>query len=176
MNTRRAFAAPSHGRAWPPANRNLPWRDPGVHHARRAPSVAGNSPVPARVVSAGSLESNLPIASATVFRPSPRLHSDEQRNGELRRRFRELADRWCEETEFHSTISARYLHPAYQEVIGMGPDALPLLLEDLAASRSDWFWALRAISGENPVPSEERGQINRMTERWLSWGHEHGFL
>ena len=87
-----------------------------------------------------------------------------------------LADRWREETEFHSAISALYMHPAYQEIIGMGPAVLPLLLEDLATTRSDWFWALRAISQENPVPAEDRGKINRMTDRWLTWGHERGLL
>jgi hypothetical protein len=114
---------------------------------------------------------NLPVGS---------LHSaSAQANSRveaLRERFQELADRWREETEFQSSISALYLHPAYQEIIGLGPDALPLILEDLAATRSDWFWALRAISGENPTPAEERGRVGKMTERWLTWGHERGLL
>ena len=58
----------------------------------------------------------------------------------------------------------------------MGHQALPLILQDLAATRSNWFWALRAITGENPVPPEERGQIGKMTERWLEWGHAHEYL
>jgi hypothetical protein len=91
-------------------------------------------------------------------------------------RFHALAERWREETQYHSSITALFMHPAYQEIIGLGPDALPLILEDLAATRSDWFWALRAISGENPVPAAERGQIGNMTERWLEWGHAHGYL
>jgi hypothetical protein len=87
-----------------------------------------------------------------------------------------LAERWRKETHLASAISTVFLHPAYQEIIGLGPAALPLILDDLAKTRADWFWALRAISGENPVPPEERGQIPRMTERWLEWGHRNGHL
>jgi hypothetical protein len=97
-------------------------------------------------------------------------------DGELADRFQTLAERWREETQFHSSIASLFMHPAYQEIIGLGPEALPLILEDLATTRSDWFWALRAISGENPVPAEERGQIGKMTERWLEWGHTRGYL
>lgn len=138
--------------------------------------IAGNSLVPVRTAGADPLEENLPIPSMTATRTLLQSHASEQRESVLLRRFRELADRWREETEFHSAISALYMHPAYQEIVGMGPDVLPLLLEDLAATRTDWFWALRAISGENPVPASERGKINRMTERWLAWGHERGLL
>jgi hypothetical protein len=102
--------------------------------------------------------------------------SEQDSRDAVTRRFHTLAERWREDTQFQSSINAVFMHPAYQEIIGLGPDALPLILEDLAATRSDWFWALRAISGENPVPAVERGQIGKMTERWLEWGHAHGYL
>lgn len=97
-------------------------------------------------------------------------------SGDVRRRFRELADQWRRETETASSPTALFMHPAYQEIIGLGPAALPSILADLAETRAHWFWALRAITGENPVPPEERGQVDAMAERWLAWGHERGLV
>lgn len=95
---------------------------------------------------------------------------------DVRARFESLARRWREETEFHSAASALFMHPAYQEIIGLGPAVLPLILMDLQHSHDHWFWALRAITGENPVPAEERGKVEQMAERWLDWGRAHGLL
>lgn len=68
------------------------------------------------------------------------------------------------------------MHPTHQQVIGLGPAVLPHLLDDLAKTRSNWFWALRSITGENPVPADERGQVDRMTQRWLEWGKARGLI
>ncbi len=95
---------------------------------------------------------------------------------DLRVRFEALAQRWREETEFHSAASALFMHPAYQEIIGLGPAVLPLMLADLEKTHDHWFWALRAITGENPVPAEERGKVERMAERWVDWGRARGLL
>lgn len=83
--------------------------------------------------------------------------------------FRALADQWHEETDYLSG-TAVFMHPAYQQIVGMGPAVLPLLLRDLAETESHWFWALRVITNENPVPPEHRGRVDRMISAWLSWG------
>ena len=36
-----------------------------------------------------------------------------------------------------------------------------------------WFWALQAITGENPVPATGRGNLERMTEARLEWAKQH---
>jgi len=68
------------------------------------------------------------------------------------------------------------LHPAYQQIIGMGRSAIPLLLDELQQEPDHWFWALSAITGEDPVPLHMRGNVAGMTESWLKWGREHGWL
>ena len=68
------------------------------------------------------------------------------------------------------------IHPAYQEIIGMGEVAVALILEDLKERGGHWFWALRAITGENPVPPEDAGKIRTMTEHWLRWGRSRGHI
>jgi hypothetical protein len=37
-----------------------------------------------------------------------------------------------------------------------------------------WFVALKRIAGEDPVPPQARGDLDRMAEAWLSWGRDHG--
>ncbi len=68
------------------------------------------------------------------------------------------------------------MHPAYQRIIGLGPAVIPLILADLARQPDHWFWALRALTGEDPVPAEARGRVKAMADAWLQWGRENGYL
>lgn len=45
----------------------------------------------------------------------------------LRARFDTLADEWAEATRFQSSSTEIAIHPAYQQIIGMGPAVLPLI-------------------------------------------------
>lgn len=90
----------------------------------------------------------------------------------IRERFNSLAEQWRGVTRGQSVI--HWEHPANQEIIGMGPDILPLILSELDHNTGHWFGALRAISGINPVPDEEAGHIKKMRQRWLEWGQKEG--
>jgi hypothetical protein len=87
--------------------------------------------------------------------------------------FRELVRQWKEDTISLSSTEDMALHPAYQRIIGMGPAALPWILEELQTEPDYWFWALRAITGQDPVCPAERGQMAQMTRSWLDWGRQH---
>jgi hypothetical protein len=89
--------------------------------------------------------------------------------------FDALAERWRKETAHDSNMAKRALHPAYQEIIGMGECAVPLLLAELQREPDDWFWALHAITGANPVPQASRGNLQAMADAWLRWGVEKGY-
>ena len=91
-----------------------------------------------------------------------------------RARFEALRARWKSETRFESSSTKLFLHPAYQQIIGMGADALPLILDALSAEPDHWSWALKAITGEDPVPPEARGNLRRMAEAWLDWARRAG--
>ena len=74
-------------------------------------------------------------------------------------------------------VDSQYLltiHPAYQQIIGMGPAVVPLLLRELEREVDHWFWALKAITGADPVPPASRGKVREMAEAWLRWGREQG--
>lgn len=92
----------------------------------------------------------------------------------LQKRFDRLLRRWREETQFVSSTTEIAVHPAYQAIIGMGPAALPMILEDLRTNGGHWFWALKAVSDEDPVPAADRGVVSKMTTAWLRWGEQKG--
>lgn len=90
-----------------------------------------------------------------------------------RDRFKELAAEWRADTRFESSPERSATHPSYQQIIGMGPKVVPLLLDELRQNKDnpeDWFGALAAITGANPVPPEDRGNFPKMSRHWLRWG------
>src|SRR6476469_7931370 len=86
--------------------------------------------------------------------------------------FRELANTWHKETGYKSSVQDKAMHPAYQRIIGLGQPAIPLILDELQTRPDHWFWALRAITGDNPVPEDQQGNIKVMAKDWLDWGKE----
>jgi hypothetical protein len=90
--------------------------------------------------------------------------------------FNQRLMRWKKETEFTSSNLEIVLHPAYQDILGMGKDALPFIFKELAANGGPWFWALRHITKEDPVDPEDRGKNKKMRETWLAWGHRHNYI
>jgi hypothetical protein len=64
----------------------------------------------------------------------------------------------------------------YQRIIGMGAPVVPLILEELRREPDQWFWALEAITGENPVPAGSAGKVREMAAAWLEWGKRHGLI
>jgi hypothetical protein len=93
----------------------------------------------------------------------------------LRERFDQLVIEWKKATRFSSSTREMAMHPAYQRIIGMGPAAVPFLLRELEVDPDHWFWALAAITGEDPVPPEDRGRLKRMAASWLNWGRQQGY-
>ena len=91
-------------------------------------------------------------------------------------RFRDLVRQWKEATLFTSSGTEIALHPAYQQIIGMGKEAIPLILDELQREQDHWFWALQSITGDDPVPPGDRGQLPKMTEAWLRWARTNGYL
>lgn len=91
-------------------------------------------------------------------------------------RFAALAAEWKRDTEHVSSLTRMVLHPAYQRIVGMGPAALPFLFHALEREPDWWFSALSAITGEDPVPPEARGNLDAMTAAWRRWRRDRGRL
>jgi hypothetical protein len=91
----------------------------------------------------------------------------------IEQRFHKLADQWRKETRHQSSASKMAMHPAYQQIIGMGREAVPFILQELKRTRGHWLWALFAITGEDPAP--EGSTFAEAVDAWLSWGMQHGY-
>lgn len=93
----------------------------------------------------------------------------------LEEKFNRLADTWRNDVAHLSSSSKRDNHPAYKEIITLGPPVVPLLLQDLERTHRHWFTALSAITNAQPVMSEDAGNIGKMVQAWLEWGKEQGY-
>ena len=100
--------------------------------------------------------------------------SNQEAELSIERRFHQLAAEWKAATAFTSSGSEILLHPAYQRIIGMGKEAVKLIVAELRREPDHWFWALKAITGDDPVAAGDRGKIDRMTASWLNWAEQRG--
>ena len=89
--------------------------------------------------------------------------------------FSRLVDAWKSQRGATSSAAEMAMHPACQQIIGMGPEVLPLLFHEIKREPDHWFWALKAIAGVDPVPPESRGRLRAMGEAWLDWGRQQGY-
>lgn len=90
--------------------------------------------------------------------------------------FQKLAEEWREDTKFTPSLTDMIMHPAYLQIIGMGPVVVPFLLRDLRERPAHWFTALSAITRQDPVDPEDAGRFRKMTEAWLEWGERRGLI
>src|ERR1700730_15982828 len=101
-------------------------------------------------------------------RATPAMESTEEK-------FHRLAALWRTETAYISSSSDLVSHPAFQEIVAMGPAVIPLLLRELEKRSGHWHRALRRITGADPVAPADRGNIEKAAAAWLLWGKEHGY-
>lgn len=95
---------------------------------------------------------------------------------DLRERFEHLKKQWKEQSRFLSNTAQMSMLWPYQRIIGMGSRAVPLILAELHRESDHWFWALEAITGENPVPPQAAGDVSASAEAWVHWGRQRGLL
>jgi hypothetical protein len=92
--------------------------------------------------------------------------------------FNALAESWHIERGVTSSVTEMSMCRSYQRIVGMGQGAVPLILARLADEGEEpdhWFWALKAITGADPVPENARGDVVRMAQAWLQWGQANGY-
>ena len=90
--------------------------------------------------------------------------------------FKKHERRWLAQTRHISSPVDKYLHPSYARIIGLGWAVAPHILNSLKRQPNDWFYALRAVTGENPVPASAAGNVRRMAGIWITWGEFKGLI
>src|SRR5438309_1944296 len=80
--------------------------------------------------------------------------------------FERLAEAWEKAVAHHSSSRIRENHPAYREIIGLGPSVVPILLRDLEVKHRHWFAALQELTGADSIPDSAAGNIPKMVDAW----------
>jgi hypothetical protein len=93
----------------------------------------------------------------------------------LEERFRRLESLWIAETGHLSSTTKIVNHPAFQEILTLGPRVIPLMLRDLEERPRLWVWALPRITGVDPISESDGGNFAKMSQAWLRWAKENGY-
>lgn len=80
-----------------------------------------------------------------------------------------LADTWNRETAHFCSTRQMAERPACREIVSLGRPIVPLILRELVREPGfHWLDALREILGSGPeIPTDARGRLGPVTERWL---------
>jgi hypothetical protein len=108
-------------------------------------------------------------------RATPTVGTKVTAGPELEQRFHDLVAIWKRERGPHSSSARLAEHPAYEQIVRLGPAVVPLLLRELEKQPDHWFRALHALTGADPVPPESQGKVREMAAAWLRWGREQGY-
>ena len=114
--------------------------------------------------------------TSRLARTSVPLKPDDDSLEQSEREFSRLTEEWRVATALTSSLTEMSAHPAYQRIVGMGRLALPMIFRELSSEPDHWFWALKAITGCDPVPPSHRGNIDLMAADWLAWGRSRGYV
>jgi hypothetical protein len=114
-------------------------------------------------------------AIAVAASPDPAFIVDAEIRNWIK--FQGLVDLWKHERGSMSSITEMSALRPYQTIIGMGEDAVPLILAQLEAEGDDpdqWFWALVAITEVNPG-EKYQGNYRKMAQAWFDWAKDEGY-
>jgi hypothetical protein len=115
-----------------------------------------------------------PIKQETADLPAPIKRGNS--TSAIQAKFTRLATEWKSTRGHSSKMVDLVVHPSYQQIIGMGREAIPLLLVEMSDQPDHWDWALRAITGVDPVPQTSWGKLQDISEAWLAWGRSEGYV
>ena len=91
---------------------------------------------------------------------------------ENRATFHALSQEWKKQTAGLPRVIDKIGHESYAQIISLGMEAVPHILADLQKGDdpAHWFEALRQITGADPIPEGDRGDLNEMAKAWIRWG------
>ena len=97
-------------------------------------------------------------------------------NDEARVYFDMWRNQWLDETKYNSNISSSMQHPLYSKILSLGDIIVPFLIMDLRENKTHWFYALTALTGENPILKEHSGQVDNMIADWVKWAEVNSII
>jgi hypothetical protein len=68
------------------------------------------------------------------------------------------------------------MHPALVQIIGLGKQSVPMILQEVRKMSGHWFYALEHINRTNPVSPEDQWDVEKTAAAWLEWGRREGLI
>lgn len=108
-------------------------------------------------------------ATYSIRIPSLRAEPEEpsRADTDVRAEFERLKEQWEEKSEYMSVLTDMVLLQEYQEIIGLGRPAVPLIIDELRKGGDHWFWALAAIAREDHAAGAKN--FEEAAARWINW-------
>jgi hypothetical protein len=94
--------------------------------------------------------------------------------GDFVQRFYSLLNIWRSDTAFFSDPDLIVAHPAFQALVELAGDIVPLAIEDLRARPSNLVWVLDDAIGEVEYPRDIIGDLVAMSNAWIDWAERNG--
>ena len=92
----------------------------------------------------------------------------------LGKTFESLKNEWVRRTMFVNSMSDINDSEPLKKIIALGAPVIPLILADLKSDPKHWFFALRKLTGANPIKVSEAGNLSKMRAAWLNWASKKG--
>lgn len=90
------------------------------------------------------------------------------RQTQLENQFNELTNKWKSDTRLESSVIKIVEHPCHQALLELGPEIVPLIVNDLRRGYFHWAYALHKLTGHTPS-EDERVDADSIREAWLKW-------
>jgi hypothetical protein len=88
-------------------------------------------------------------------------------NTEVRIKFERYRLAWQDKAAAMSVLNDIAVLDEYQHIIGLGLPVVPFIIEELRHELDHWFWALKAIVGEDHAA--EASTMKEAAEMWIAW-------
>jgi hypothetical protein len=92
------------------------------------------------------------------------------------KKFQFYLQKWKDETGGDSSLTNITSNMNYLRIIGIGAQAIPLILRELQRQPAPWFVALRAITENDNVGRNFPGDFKKKAFEWIQWGKDNGHL
>ncbi len=86
------------------------------------------------------------------------------------KRFHRWVREWRAETLYSSLVVEKINHRAFQQIVNMKELAIDLILKEIETQPDLLYLALQIITGQDPVPQSDKGNVRAATDAWIEWG------
>ena len=86
---------------------------------------------------------------------------------DVRTVFERLASDWEAETNAESSLARIFNNEKYLQIIGLGPQAVPYMLERFRLEPERWYGALRAVTRADPAAGDRSREA--VVAAWDAW-------